>query len=322
MEVSPTALDSPSVLRHEHDITTQVLATTSAQYELDHSHSTVTRAINGDNDHSGHTQPPPMNEGSIAMSMSFATANPTSLCTSASSSSSGSSSDSDAIPTRPSSPQGWTYHGDWSVGEPLLITRSDSQPIHTGELERDDPTHDVQQLLDRLSVPRWVFPTTFPYPEPTPQKDLRTNLDMMPRADWVFPPGVKQPTPTISNARHVRWHSDQDKDHACIFCPKPFLPMILVTAPSSSPPSVYSCPTDEEEAGNSLTIHFSPRSGKPIESIEMEVLNSSYSSQQKDSRMDHDDEENVALSTVKRNLQQLRRPTLESKSNILRIFTA
>jgi hypothetical protein len=101
--------------------------------------------------------------------------------------------------------------------------------------------------------------------------------------------------------------------------------MILVTAPSSSPPSVYSQDEDEEDASrNTLTIHFSPRSGKQVESIEMAVLPGSYFHQQTYSQSgdaDHEDEENIALSTVKRNLQELRRPTVESRSNILRIFT-
>ena len=121
-----SATDSMSLL---HDITTQAAGTQSSNYfsfQGDGDEPASTMITYDDDDFSSF--------GTLSTSASL-----TSL----------SSSSSDEIPTRPSSGQGWSFDGAWSIGDPIYTPKSQNQMppgVHVNDSYGDPAERD---LIDR-----------------------------------------------------------------------------------------------------------------------------------------------------------------------------
>ncbi|KIM27830.1 hypothetical protein M408DRAFT_329770 [Serendipita vermifera MAFF 305830] len=317
MRFSDSMTDSMSLL---HDITTQAAAGTQSS---DHFVS-----FKGDGDEFTST------------TISYDDYDDESLCTSGTLSASTSltslsSTSSDEIPTRPSSSQGWSFDGAWSVGEPTYTPKyhSDVLPdVHFNDTY-GDPAE--QGLIEspfliaqyvacqlRASIEEDLRPSTPDMQTPVLTPKLPTLGLNSPGTgrygDLIQALNLLSPYPPTMNASRAHYPNSTPSPLL------PTIPTIMVTAPSSEQATPMTGNLQFEEALGPLTLHYSPRPRGWLEQRAQmpvgprEETGDGFDSD--DSQYDDEDDDDVALSHVKRSLQEARHPKLGLKGRVVELF--
>jgi len=285
----------PLALSHDHDITTQATSGTRPALTFnDQRYSFISAS-----------------EDSFSFS---------SFISASSSRTSLSSDSSDELPTRPSSRAGWEYEGAWSIGNTVdtsgLLSFVDANDLHCDPAETDltkSPLLIAQFVAQQLraDVLDDFLPWSGSSPDPqtpTPKSPAWIPMPASPRphyADLIAALGLN--SPSCSPRPFTSTNSISISRHGVPATPP--VPTIMVTAPSSDPPSPvfrYNS-VGYELAANSLMIQWCAR--RNTSSGNALAVNSDAD----DGTNSDDDDDDISLSDVKRNLETRSRYGLRGK---------
>lgn len=295
-------IDSP-LLTHDHDITNQqlssgtnalpVLATRFNDACSMNRHDTV---FNADDT---------LSSSSFSTSFSYGDAGLLSVSSSMTSTASTNSS-YDELPTRPSSSQGWTFEGAWSVGvpEPVQARHADADVDLTGDpgeaklcnspfliaqyvaLQlRADSTDDFSPLPQTQGTPGFRF---------TPKIQNRRASGSY--TDLIDALGLRTPRMPSRRATFPAYTSPR-------FTAPVVHPTIMITAPSSE---TQTSPVVEDD--KLLTTYYSPR--LPLDEEATPLVPPMHQFQE-----EYDPEDDICLSQVQRNLKEASRAEQLSKGS-------